>query len=56
MMRAEEYMYKQNFIALAKEHKKKCKGYDCKIQLLSLLLALDEMKINLTKKERKEFI
>jgi len=50
----EKEWFKWNFLALAQEHKQRCKGH-CNISLISLMVALDYLGVGLTKKERMIF-
>ena len=47
---------KWNFLQLADEHRKHCKGEYCTISLMSLHSALLLLKVKLTKNERKRFL
>jgi len=50
--RTKEFI-KDNITALAKEHKLKCNGKNCNVQLFSLYLVLKALRIELTEEDEK---
>ena len=55
-IRFENNWFKQQFIRIAKEHRKHCDGKDCGISLNSLAMMLEKSKVKLNKKELREFL
>ena len=51
----EKNFIKDNFINLAKHHKKYCEGESCNISLTSMFIVLEYLNIKLTKEERLLF-
>ena len=52
----EKDWFKNQFIRIAKDHRKHCDGEDCGIALNSLWMMLEKSGIKLNKKEMREFL